>query len=147
MDCGAATDNRKGELIALADECSATLYDCLRRCSTSLERWAFSLNNPSCPACQIKMPWGHTLRSLLGPSRQNQATWGVDCPHCGAHLKVMKARVMLIAAAGIFFGSQSSTLLVLNQMTAFSFWIATLWLILGFYAVAIFVLLKLETIE
>jgi len=54
---------------------------------------------------------------------------------------------MLIATAGIFFGSQSSTLLVLNKMTNFSFWIATLWLIVAFYAIAIFVLLKLETIE
>ncbi|MFT5233637.1 MAG: hypothetical protein ACI9UK_001485 [Candidatus Krumholzibacteriia bacterium] len=105
------------------------------------------LNNPTCPACQKKLPWKHTLRSLLGPKRQNQATWGVVCPHCAADLRVLKTRVLLIAAAGIFFGSQSSTLLILNEMTTFSYWVATLWLIVGFYALAIFFLLKLETIE
>jgi len=32
-------------------------------------------------------------------------------------------------------------------MTTCTFWLATLWLIVGFYALAIFILLKLEPIE
>ncbi|MCB1184272.1 hypothetical protein KDM41_12625 [bacterium] len=102
------------------------------------------MNNPKCPACQAPLPWGGLLRQLLGPRRVNAATWGAVCPGCGAQLKVPAGRVLLIGACGIFFGSQSSTILVLRDMTTVSYWLATLWLIVGFYALAIFFLLKLE---
>ena len=105
------------------------------------------LNNPRCPACDHALPWWATLKKLLGPSRQNRAMWGVVCPSCEVDLKVSKARVLLIAAAGIFFGSQTSTLLVLREMSATEFWLAKLWLIVGFYAIAVFFLLKLEPLE
>lgn len=87
------------------------------------------------------------LKSLLGPSRQNRATWGVVCPDCGVDLKVPNARVLLIFAAGIFFGSQTSTLLVLRDLSPTGFWLAKLWLIVGFYGLAVFFLLKLEPLE
>ena len=45
------------------------------------------LHNPRCPACEKPLSWRHTLKSLLGPARQNQATWGVVCPSCLADLK------------------------------------------------------------
>jgi len=60
---------------------------------------------------------------------------------------VSKGRVLLIAAAGIFFGSQTSTLLVLRDMSTTEFWLAKLWLIVGFYAIAVFFLLKLEPLD
>ena len=105
------------------------------------------LNNPRCPACDHALPWWATLKNLLGPARQNRAMWGVACPACRVDLKVSKARVLLIAASGIFFGSQTSTLLVLREMSETEFWLAKLWLIVGFYAIAVFILLKLEPLE
>jgi len=105
------------------------------------------LHNPRCPACDEALSWSHTLRSLLGPARQNQATWGVVCPHCGADLKVPNGRLLLIITAGIFFGSQTSTLLVLGHLSTSGLWLARLWLIVGFYAIAIFFLLKLEQLD
>lgn len=105
------------------------------------------LNSPRCPRCENTLTWRHTLSSVLGPRRRNRATWGVVCPSCDADLKVPNSRVLLIAAAGIFFGSQTSTLLVLGNMTTAEFWIAKLWLIVGFYAIATFVLLKLELLD
>lgn len=56
-------------------------------------------------------------------------------------------RVLLIAASGIFFGSQTSTLLVLFDFTNFESWLVQLWLIVGFYAIAIFLFLRLEKVE
>ena len=56
-------------------------------------------------------------------------------------------RVLLIASSGIFFGSQSSTLLVLGDLSRAEFYAAQLFLILGFYAIAIFIFLKLEPVE
>ncbi len=73
--------------------------------------------------------------------------WGALCPECGAELKVPMTRVLLIAACGIFFGSQTSTLLMLSDLTRFEFWLAKLWLIVGFYALAIFFFLRLEPAE
>ena len=73
--------------------------------------------------------------------------WGALCPECGAELKVPASRVLLIAAAGIFFGSQTSTLLLLGDFTVFEFWLAKLWMIVGFYAIAIFFFLRLEPVE
>ncbi len=108
---------------------------------------SWNLNNPRCPACDHALPWRSTLKNILGPGRQNRATWGVVCPECSTDLKVPNARVLLIAAAGIFFGSQTSTLLVLRDMSNTEFWLAKLWLIVGFYAIAIFFLLKLEPLE
>ncbi len=105
------------------------------------------MNNPRCPACERAQPWLSTLKAILGPSRQNKALWGVNCAECNTELKVPNARVLLIATAGIFFGSQTSTLLVLRQMSVTNFWLAKLWLIVGFYAIAVFFLLKLETVE
>ncbi len=64
------------------------------------------LHNPRCPACEKPLSWRHTLKSLLGPARQNEATWGVVCPSCLADLKVPNSRLLLIGAAGVFFGSQ-----------------------------------------
>ncbi len=110
-------------------------------------RGSSGLNNPRCPACQQALPWWDTLKKLLGPSRQNRALWGVVCFSCGADLKVPNTRVLLIAAAGVFFGSQTSTLLVLSEMSETEFWLAKLWLIVGFYAIAVFILLKLEPLE
>lgn len=54
---------------------------------------------------------------------------------------------MLIVASAIFFGSQSSTLLVLKEVFTFELYAAKIFLILGFYAIAVFVLLKLELVE
>ena len=105
------------------------------------------MNNPHCPACDAALTWRHTLKSVLGPSRQNRAMWGVVCSACGADSKVPNGRVLLIAAAGIFFGSQTSTLLVLRDMSTTEFWLAKLWLIVGFYAIAVFLLLKLEPLD
>ena len=73
--------------------------------------------------------------------------WGVTCPECRADLKVPMSRVLLIAASGIFFGSQSSTLLLLKEMSVTEFWLAKLWLIVGFYVIATFIFLKLEPVE
>ena len=105
------------------------------------------MNNPRCPSCLQPQSWRHTLQSLLGPSRQNRAMWGLVCSACGADLKVPNARILLIAAAGIFFGSQTSTLLVLSDLSTTEFWLAKLWLIFGFYVIAVFFLLKLEPLE
>ena len=87
------------------------------------------------------------MKALLGPSRQTRAPWGVVCPSCEAHLKVPNSRVMLITASGIFFGSQTSTMLVLREMSTTEFWLAKLWLIVGFYLIAIFFMLKLEPLD
>ena len=105
------------------------------------------MNNPPCPACDRPLPWGRLLRQLLGPSRVNRATWGARCAQCGTDLKVSNGRVLLIGACGIFFGSQTSTLLFLQYMSRTGFWLAKLWLVVGFYALAIFFLLKLELLD
>ena len=105
------------------------------------------MNNPRCPVCDQALAWRSTLKTLLGPSRPNRAIWGVACPHCQSDLKVPNARALLIAASGVFFGSQSSYLLVLQEMSVTEFWLAKLWLIVGFYFIAIFFLLKLEALD
>ena len=105
------------------------------------------LKNPKCPTCGFIFPWLEALKQILGPSRKARSLWGALCPECGAELKVPTSRVLLIAASGIFFGSQTSTLLQLGSYTTFEFWLAKLWLIVGFYAIAIFFFLRLETVE
>ncbi len=105
------------------------------------------MNNPTCPSCQNVFSWSEALKQILGPTRQGTAMWGAVCPSCGADLRVPKARVLLIAASAIFFGSQSSTLLVLSNIPLWQFYAAKVFLILGFYAIAIFILLKLELVE
>jgi hypothetical protein len=105
------------------------------------------VNNPHCGKCHFVFPWREALRQVLGPSRRSQALWGAVCPDCGADSKVPASRVLLIAASGIFFGSQTSTLLLLGNMSTTEFWLAKLWLIVGFYAIAIFFFFKLEPIE
>lgn len=105
------------------------------------------MNNPRCPACGFEFSWREALKQILGPSRRASSLWGAICPKCGADLKVPTSRVLLIAASGIFFGSQTSTLLLLGDYTAFEFWLAKLWLIVGFYAIAIFIFLRLEPVN
>jgi len=73
--------------------------------------------------------------------------WGALCPSCSANLKVPKSRVMLIVASAIFFGSQSSTLLVLSDVSLWQFYAVKIFLILGFYAIATFIFLKLELVK
>jgi hypothetical protein len=68
------------------------------------------------------------------------------CPACGADLRVTNARVLLIAASGIFFGSQSSVVLLLGSPPAAVFWAAKVELILFFYALAFLVFFKLEPV-
>ncbi len=106
-----------------------------------------TLNNPVCPSCEHVFSWSSALKQILGPSRGGTALWGALCPSCGADLRVPKARVMLIVASAIFFGSQSSTLLVLKDISTFELYAAKIFLILGFYAIAVFFLLKLELVE
>jgi hypothetical protein len=73
--------------------------------------------------------------------------WGAVCPSCSADLKVPNSRVMLIVAAAIFFGSQSSTVLVLSDVSLWQFYMVKIFLILGFYAIATFIFLKLELVK
>ena len=105
------------------------------------------MNNPECPACGFNFPWREALKQILGPSRRASSTWGAVCPECSADLKVPMTRVLLIGACGIFFGSQTSFLLVLGDFTSFERLLAKLWLIVGFYAIAIFFFLRLEVVE
>jgi hypothetical protein len=113
-------------------------------CAEPSKEDAWILNNPKCPACGFVFPWKGALKQILGPSRQASSLWGALCPECRADLKVPMSRVLLIVAAGIFFGSQTSTLLFLGDFTTFEFWLAKLWMIVGFYAIAIFMFLRLE---
>ncbi len=105
------------------------------------------MNNPTCPGCGHVFPWRRALAQILGPSRAGTALWGAVCPDCGADLKVPNGRALLIGAAGIFFGSQSSTLLLLGDMTPLGFWLVKAAMIVGFYAIATFFFLELETVE
>ncbi len=106
-----------------------------------------ALNNPVCPSCEHVFSWSGALKEILGPSRGGTALWGVLCPSCGADLRVPKSRVMLIVASAIFFGSQSSTVLVLSEISVWQLYAAKIFLIIGFYAIAVFILLKLELVE
>jgi len=105
------------------------------------------LNNPVCPSCEHRFSWASALKEILGPSRGGTALWGLLCPSCSADLRVPKSRVMLIVASAIFFGSQSSTVLVLSEISTFELYAAKIFLIVGFYAIAVFFLLKLEMVE
>lgn len=105
------------------------------------------MNNPKCDECGYVFPWKEALGQIIGPSPKGRSLWGAQCPECSAHLKVPMARVLLIFASGIFFGSQSSTLLLLRDMSVTEFWLAKLWLIVGFYAIAVFVFFKLEVVD
>lgn len=106
-----------------------------------------TVNNPSCSCCGHVFAWRNALGQLAGRRRHRIALWGVVCPICGEQLKVPNSRVLLILASGVFFGSQTSTLLLLKDLTVTEFWLAKLWLIVGFYAIAVFVFLKLERVE
>lgn len=105
------------------------------------------MNNPTCPGCGHRFAWFAALKQILGPSRQGTALWGAVCPSCGADLKVPNGRVLLIAFGAIFFGSQSSTLFFLADLTALEMWLVRIFLTLGFYVIAVFFLLRLETVE
>lgn len=104
------------------------------------------MHNPTCPACKHRLGWLPTLRKVLGPGRSGSALWGLLCPHCGADLKVSNGRVMLIAASGIFFGSQTSILLTLGHFTPWQAVLVKLFLILGFYGIAIWFFFALEEV-
>ncbi len=73
--------------------------------------------------------------------------WGAVCPACGADLKVPNSRALLIFASAIFFGSQTSTLMVLGTFTQLEFWLAKIFMIFGYYAIAIFVLMRFESVQ
>jgi len=105
------------------------------------------LNKPTCPNCNHTFSWLAAMKEILGPSRGATALWGVLCPSCGANLRVPKSRIMLIVASAIFFGSQSSYLFVLSDISKFELYTAKIFLILGFYAIAVFFFLKLELVE
>ena len=103
-------------------------------------------NNPACARCGHVFPWRDALRQVFGPGRAGAALWGAVCPACGQDLRVPKARMLLIAAAGLFFGSQSSLLLLGSGLSPLEFWLAKLGLVVGFYAIAIFFFLRLEPV-
>ena len=105
------------------------------------------MNNPVCPSCGYRFAWSAALKQILGPSRQGSALWGAVCPSCQADLKVPNSRVMLIVASAIFFGSQSSTLFLIADITAWQLWAIKVFLVLGFYVIAVFFFLKLELVE
>ena len=105
------------------------------------------MNNPRCEKCGYVFPWKEALGQIIGPSPKGRSLWGARCPECAVRLKVPMTRVLLIFASGIFFGSQSSTLFQLTDMSTTELWLAKLWLIVGFYAIAIFVFFKLEPAE
>ncbi len=83
----------------------------------------------------------------MGSSRQGTAMWGLICPSCQADLKVPNTRVLLIVSSAIFFGSQSSTLMVLSEVPLWQFYLVKIFLILGFYSIAIFIFLRLELVQ
>lgn len=105
------------------------------------------MGRPVCPRCDRNLGWRHTLRRVYGPSREGTAMWGLVCPGCGTDLKVPNARMLLIAVSGIFFGSQSSTLLLLGEPSPVVFWTAKVGLVLFFYVLATVIFLKLEPVE
>ena len=102
---------------------------------------------PDCPRCSHVLGWNAALRQVLGWSRAGTALWGAVCPACDADLKVPNARVLLIAASGIFFGSQSSVVLLLGSPSPVVFWSVKVGLILFFYALAIRVFFRLELVK
>ncbi len=105
-----------------------------------------ALNNPVCTRCGHVFAWRSALRQVFGTGRAGAALWGAVCPACGQDLRVPKARMLLIAAAGLFFGSQSSLLLLGSGLSPLEFWLAKLGLVVGFYAIAIFFFLRLEPV-
>lgn len=104
------------------------------------------MNNPTCPDCGHRFSWKTALKKIFGSSRQGTALWGAVCPSCQADLKVPNSRMLLIVASGIFFGSQTSTLFFLGDFTTLEFWGIKVALVMGFYALAIFILLSLEKV-
>lgn len=102
------------------------------------------MNNPACPRCDHVFPWIDALRQVYGPRRAGAVLFGAVCPACGAELRVPAPRMLLIVAAGVFFGSQTSTLLVLGDLSAPAIWLLRLFLVVGFYAIATFFFLRLE---
>ncbi len=105
------------------------------------------MNNPTCPSCGHRFAWFAALKQIIGSSRKGKALWGAVCPSCQADLKVPNSRVMLIVFGAIFFGSQSSTLFLVGNITVLELWVIKIFLVLGFYAIAVFIFLKLELVE
>jgi len=104
------------------------------------------MNRPACPRCDHVLGWPVALRQVFGWSRAGTAMWGAVCPACGADLKVPNARMLLIAASGIFFGSQSSVVLLLGTPSAVVFWAAKVGLVLFCYFLAVLFIFKLEPV-
>lgn len=104
------------------------------------------MNNPQCDQCDHVFSWSSALKQLFALQRRGTAMWGAVCPACGADLKVPNSRAMLIFASAIFFGSQTSTLMVLGTFTQLEFWMAKVFMTFGYYAIAIFVLMKFESV-
>ena len=105
------------------------------------------MGRPVCPRCERNLGWRHTLQRVYGPVREGTALWGLVCPACGADLKVPNARMLLIAFSGIFFGSQSSVVVLLWEPSPAVFWTAKAGLVLFFYVVATVVFLRLEPVS
>lgn len=87
------------------------------------------------------------MKQVLGPGRRGTALWGALCPSCGADLKVPNSRVLLILSSAVFFGSQSSLLFKLKTMTQVEVFLGQLFLILGFYVIAIFIFISFERVH
>jgi len=104
------------------------------------------LNNPSCDQCDHTFSWPEALKQLFALQRPGTAMWGAICPSCGADLKVPNSRALLIFASAVFFGSQTSTLMVLGTFTRVEFWLAKIFMMLCYYIIAIFILLKFESV-
>ena len=105
------------------------------------------MKNPVCPECGQVFSWSGVMKQILSLKRTGTALWGAVCPTCRADLKVPNSRVLLIVALAVFFGSQSSTILLLGQLSRLEFLLAKVMLIIGFYAIAVFFFLKLERVE
>ena len=105
------------------------------------------MNNPSCTRCDHVFTWSDVLRQVYGPTRAGKALWGAVCPSCGVELRVPSSRMLLIAAAGVFCGSQTSTVLVLADLPTLALRLVQLLMIIGFYAIATFFFLRLEPVS
>ena len=67
------------------------------------------------------------------------------------HVVIIFVAGFLASLFGTLIGGSSlvtiPTLLLLGEYTNLEFWLAKLWLIVGFYAIAVFVFFKLELVE
>lgn len=108
---------------------------------------ASTVKNPVCPVCGHRFPWKDALGQVSRPRTGGSALWGVGCPSCRADLKVPNGHALLIAASGIFFGSQSSILLLVGRPDRLTFLLGAVLLVAFFYALAIFLFFDLEQVS